>query len=425
MSSKIHVRSCAGPGLGHLISTTILALLPLLVAAGCDEGTNRKGGETGGSVIVSDGGTSEGCTAQGHGCPPEMFCDEATGLCELVRCQPACVAGENCEFVDGLPTCRKLEPCRGVTCKPITGSDEPIWTKCVADFAPWEASCSPACAPTEICDASSGVAKCVDRAKASCRTPGDCPCDPACPEGKICDARGEKPICVKKDEATCKKPEECCPACSGNHFCNHAEDPPVCRAPHRCVPMCWVNVEGKEVQCEEGRSCNGNTGFCDCRGKPCPGDIGTTCQRNEDCRAGAAPICLTFLEEGYCSMECRFTQCPPGSTCTNVLGMHLCLDVCSRVEEPGDPEKGSPECRDGQYPYHCMHLGTELGAECRGESVCFAESRRSECEGASCRPVGAACEETRQCRAGLLCYRGLLDGYCSKDCKDDDDCPAD
>lgn len=198
-----------------------------------------------------------------------------------------------------------------------------------------------------------------------------------------------------------------------------------------CAEPACPEVEPCDLYCEQGYGfAEDGCRICACEENPCDAD--SDCLESEICRDGIcrpAPSC-----EAQCADEPLDRVCDAeGRTHPN-----RCVAECLGVGEvrpgPCEAEQCSPErpCPDGQRCVggRCLcDCPPDIAPVCAESGDTYSNLCELECHGAAlahegpcdARPPQSACEDSDDCRPGLVCARGVDGpGLCSQPCRPND-----
>lgn len=274
------------------------------------------------------------CTTDCSGaCPSDAVCAEfgSDQVCAL-----GCTSDTDCRngyFCD-LPADALIGICDAVgTTSPSedVGLDVPI-IDAGADVPPTaESNYGAACAGAAECTAANGLpARCLPDSQ----FPGGY-CSASCAEG--IDDCGDGAVCLETSVGGL-----CMAAC---------DVPNECRAQYECCAV------------EASAAClpDGLAGQCvppdtDPEPNPVGGELGESCDSDDDCGAGTSPRCFNQVPGGYCTSDCTDDSECGGGVCANLGGFSLCLAPCG----------ADGECGNG---LECCNLG--FGDSCLPSAACF------------------------------------------------------
>ena len=173
-------------------------------------------------------------------------------------------------------------------------------------------------------------------------------------------------------------------------------------------------------------------------GGPSTREVGQSCNSPNDCLGDAS--CIGNPDGDYsCMKNCEnvWSLCADGAVCTPVAnGSPICY--IGGPTPRGETCRSNLDCAPGllcvgtnEEPHYCVEACHADSGGCSGEDFCmeFGNSGKGYCR----HQVGAACDNSSECRGDLVCTTGLdapvsnrfPSGYCTKSgCKNDDDCPG-
>jgi hypothetical protein len=261
-----------------------------------------------------------------EGCPGDLTCDRASGLCEEVvtgGCtRTGCPQGEVCDPDSG----RCLER---LSCRPAD------------DACDDEAGCA-TCPEGQVCDAGTGF----------CVSSGVCQYLD-CPLGQVCDPLSnqcEQISCGGGDAcpvgSVCADGATCAPGCAANADCRQGE---LCvraegAAIGSCNTLCTMDAE-----CPWGERCLQSAGRSQCAPEP-PCDAADQCREGESCRQGACQRALCardadclidefcYVDTGACTPDnCRPDTLEPNNGPAQAVqlrqGIYGGLTLCGGEED--------------------------------------------------------------------------------------------
>ncbi|MBX7099585.1 MAG: hypothetical protein K1X89_17850 [Myxococcaceae bacterium] len=137
---------------------------------------------------------------------------------------------------------------------------------------------------------------------------------------------------------------------------------------------------------------------------PLPGEFGSSCAKDGDCKTGA---CFSGFTGGYCSARCEDAACPQGTRCAALAQGNFCLQDCAI---------GALDCRSG---YQCgdVGAGSVCLPDCASDTDCGAGARCADkkCVAGTPGANGAACLLNAGCTSGR-CEVSLNGGLCTEVC---------
>jgi hypothetical protein len=169
--------------------------------------------------------------------------------------------------------------------------------------------------------------------------------------------------------------------------------------------------------------------------------VGSLCNLPEQCADGVVPAeCLSMIwaieaPDGYCTaFGCRFDEdCPGGASVAACAEMYPRFRACmARCDGAADCREGY-QCLDpddtGTIPRICVPFCTATSG-CPGGMTCDAGGRPPLCHrtGTDARVNGEPCAHHADCHAGSYClaeralFSGWPSGYCTQDCRTQEDC---
>ncbi len=171
--------------------------------------------------------------------------------------------------------------------------------------------------------------------------------------------------------------------------CNSEDD--LCPTGSTCITSQKMCMK----ECSRDDECYISDYVCRDMGKAyvCDGgkNIGAACSQDSDCSKDLT--CDTRQSDGYCTFDCKSSDCPSGSVCVG----ETCKRTCNLDKD----------C--GRVKYFCLYSG--------GLSYCVGTLN-----------FGAECGSDNDCRSPLKCYKPKTDktGLCSNGadqlCQSDTDC---
>ena len=416
------------------ISLMALAVLSLVLAAGCSKGSSSVGCSDDASCsfgTVCIGGSCQvlDCNGNGDCLNGNQACLDLGGESGKVCAAPVecgcvlcalCPIGEVCSLGQCLdPTACADPPCVGDACtvKEDCGADqECVDGACTA--IPTVCSVEAPCPGEEVCV--DGVCQVVG---------AECSATAPCPDGQVCDS-GECRLCV--GEECGPTPGDCTvDGCEAGHTCNEETKlceestvtPPLAGACEACtdaascgdywkcapltsglacLPPCashndcpsgWAckssACEPQHLHCNgcvatgcaDGEACNMSSGECQAALAPC-----ATCVDDSECGTDAA--CITFPEGDLCAPRCAGgASCIQGSVCE--LEPTSQLEICMFQ---------SATCCYDTDPTACQVIPGVCDPECAGDTPHCLDGTCVQCKDAShCGPDLACHPDTHTC----------------------------
>lgn len=166
----------------------------------------------------------------------------------------------------------------------------------------------------------------------------ECETSDNCPPGTVCTESGtcQQLQCTSSNDCPvgnwCDLDKgDCTPGCVSDNDCLPSEQCDVEQRQCR-TPGCRNTV----LDCAFGEFCNENSGECiDAGNAYC-----RACERNEDCGASGANLCLRFggQLDAYCGVDCSTDQvCPAGYSCVRVTNTgetvsFQCIAACWELD---------------------------------------------------------------------------------------------
>ena len=301
-----------------------------------------------------------------NSCPPDMFCNTFTGLCESeCRDDSDCYqygTGYICENRGSGKEC--VEGCRNDLDCPSGKRCDQAANRCVQDTSGGGDQCSDNldCPYGEYCS------------NGSCKS--DCSSDSDCGTGQICDE-----INGHCDSDQCSNDYDC----PFGEYCSNGT----------CKSDCST-----DSNCGTGQICDEINGRCETDTSG-----GDQCSNDYDCPYGE------YCSSGSCKSDCSSDyECGTGQVCDEINGR------CETDTSGGDQCSNDYDCPYGE---HC--LGGSCISECSNDYDCSwdetCDSINGRCE-TDTSGGGDQCSNDYDCPYGEYCSGGS----CSSECDSDWDC---
>lgn len=374
-------------------------------------------------------------------CSEDSQCLPPQSICENTICSPGCAT-------PGGITCGA-----GTTCNESTGRCDPSTSGCIDDNqcgAPAaiceNGSCTPGCSsagcsdPNAICDGNTG--RCI-AVPPPCTQDSECsPPMTVCESGQCVGGCGQLGGVACSGGATCNSSTGRCDPPTGN---------PACTSDSQCVPpstICDVNLGMctagcLSTSCQQGYTCNQNTGHCESGGQTNPGNgaaFDASCVVNTDC---ASKSCFDFGSSlgKRCIQACgTSSECPSNATCYSYDGAKMCISSSLYTQATGTNVSfaggaGSVcvnfgQCQSGycsQSQYQCIET-CSASADCGGGFCRWNEAAAStyiaSCDGPQgSQPDGVSCSSDAECQSGACVGSATGGGFkCGRLCRSSSAC---